>query len=116
MTRKEALTALLEKVEAGDWSFNLSAAAFPPESAYGKCTFMFADEAFNGSIDAAMALHEAVLHERVFVEVHWSKRYEDEARVSLNLGRQGWRAGSGTIARAWLIAIIAALIAQEGEA
>ena len=73
--------------------------------------------AFSGSLDAAKALHEAVLHERTFVEIHWSKRCEEETRVSINRGLEGWAAAQSTNpARAWLLAILEALIAEASAA
>ena len=68
--------------------------------------------AYNGSIDAAKALHDAVLP-------GWDLQictYEDdlfEVSVSLPLCVKTYDGLSEIIARAWLIAIIRALIAQE---
>lgn len=111
--RVDSLKALREKVRAGqhvsrkEWN-----------SLFHKMTTLDAlQDAQCGSLDAAKALHDAVLHERVFVEVHYSKRYEDECRVSLNCGEHGWTSASNNPARAWLIAILSALTAiEEGKA
>ena len=107
MTRRDALTELRDKVKAGEWSFNLSATAFPPEHAYAKCTFMFADEAFGGSLDAAKALHEAVLPGWV-----WGKN-QHGIWVSKSINQVGYYGSSDNPARAWLLAILGALIAKE---
>ena len=64
--------------------------------------------AYNGSLDAAMALHEAVLPGWGFCVTQVGANVEGsvEAYYSDNINP----------ARAWLIAIIRALIAQECEA
>ena len=127
MTHKEALAELIAKVEAGGFDAPPSSARAPffnafmdlaeialPQNVTG-CSAL-AWQAYNmASLDAAKALHEAVLHERVFVEIEWSKRYNDEARVTISLGENGWYAGSGTPARAWLLAILKALHEMENN-
>lgn len=126
MNRADALAELIAKVEAGEFDAPPSSARAPffnafmdiaelalPQNVTG-CSAL-AWKTYNGSLDAAKALHEAVLHERVFVEIEWSKRYNDEARVTIGLGENGWYAGSGTPARAWLLAILKALQAQEAD-
>ena len=121
MTRLEALQALAEKVEAGADTEHDHAAAFPSESAYGHCTWHDSHKAAGGSLDAAKALHEAVLPEWVLGEFMW---WRDCCRVALmeidHNGRHGGRYARGTAgaenadpARAWLLAILKALIAQE---
>jgi hypothetical protein len=113
MTRKEALAELIAKVEAGEIAASDFDAFVPVFNV--TTTGNDAHMAYRGSLDAAKALHEAVLHERVFVEIEWSKRYNDEARVTISLGENGWYAGSGTPARAWLLAILKALHGMETE-
>ena len=98
------LRALIEAVERGEWWGDLPR----PQPLHTDLCW----KAFNGSLDAAKALHEAVLHERTFVEIHWSKRYDDESRVSLNCGVDGWFSASSTPARAWLLAIMRAVEAE----
>ena len=103
MTRLEALIELRDKVKAGI-DPNEIAAAMPcqrtTDLTYG---------AFRGSLDAAKALHEAVLpgwgaameaHGWAIVR-HPTKRFFD------------CQATSETPARAWLLAILEALIAIE---
>ena len=108
-----AIKQTLEYVEAGDFPADISArdlglAEFVENTGLPIIKMMY--EAFSGSLDAAKALHEAVLHEGAFVEIHWARRYDDESRVTIyNKGGGGWYAGSGNPARAWLIAILRAI-------
>ena len=97
-----ALQALLMKVEAGEWWANLPR----PDILHTDLCW----KAFNGSLDAAKALHEAVLPGWIgnfgtdgFAKVAKGGRVQtvmEVARVDDNP------------ARAWLIAILRALIAQ----
>ena len=122
MERKEALTSLLKKVEAGDDIGILS---------NGLCDFAFcagdlkgtAYQAFHGSLDCAKALHEAVLP-----GWHWGIEDNDQAEVFKEPVWDGdsghWAPGPSVLsnwcdkdnpARAWLIAILRALIAEEDD-
>ena len=109
MTRKQALTELIAKVETGSRGTGLNTV-----SVFGdNQTSMDAVDAFDGSLDAAKALHEAVLGE----EWTWSVYDGDQASVA-----HGGNADDGeyfgcfsaTPARAWLLSILRALHAQEG--
>jgi hypothetical protein len=76
-----------------------------------------ARNAYNGDLNAAKALHEAVLHERVTKYEVWSMRYGG----SVELRDKSDVLGAGTDvesnpARAWLIAILKALIAEAQPA
>jgi hypothetical protein len=115
MTRKEALAELIAMVEAEELEDDdqVRDALRPLGIPYLADRAQQAFAAFEGSLDAAKVLHEAVLHERAFVEIHWSKRYEDESRVTINMGEGGWHAAMGTPARAWLLAILRALHSME---
>ena len=99
-----ALKDLLAKVEAGEWWGDL------PRHACLHTDLCW--KAFEGSLDAAKALHDAVLP-------GWDLQictYEDdlfEVSVSLPLCVKTYDGLSKIIARAWLLAIIRALIAQE---
>jgi len=107
--RKQALIELRDKVKAGEWFPGLAQAAIGGVQAYHH-----ARKAFEGSLDAAKAMHEAVLP-------GWS----GEARMSgfgggqaavwnpMKRPGQDFRVDSQDPARAWLIAILEALIAQE---
>ena len=108
MTRLDALRALEQKVAAGEWFPGLAQLSFG-----GVQNYYIALDAFNGSLDAAKALHEAVLP-------GWDIQittYEDdsfEASVAHPLRVKTYDGVNSSMARAWLIAIIRALIA-EGE-
>mgnify|MGYP001810870771 CR=1 FL=1 len=105
--RLDALRALLEQVEAGTWPADFLAI---DNGIHGVTTAtMYA--AFSGSLDAAKALHEAVLP-------GWEWRLRDEGAAWV------WRTPSDLqssqeevddTARAWLICIIRALIEDAGE-
>ena len=108
MTRKQALAKLIEKVDAGDATNDGSMFR-----AFGdKWTICF--DAFHGSLDAALALHEAVLHERVVAEIKYCVRYEPIVRL-WDLASNISETTADTPARAWLLAIIKALHAEEAD-
>jgi hypothetical protein len=106
MTKADALRALLEKVEAGNWDHEAAATWLwrEPGEKYG-----WAQGAFNGSLDAAKALHEAVLP-------RWSWRRCDDGEFMLHDEESNeWAcADHDNPARAWLIAVLRALIEEEG--
>ena len=110
MTRKEALESLLVKVEAGDAYLRSHYKPTLKESAN------IAWSAYNGSLDAAKALHEAVLPGYGYGVGGWG------ARVWLYSNVPHWDGSKrqdvemvDLPARAWLIAILKELIAQEAE-
>ena len=108
----DAIKQTLEYIEAGDFPAEYSArdlglGEFAENTGLPIIKMMY--EAFSGSLDAAKALHEALMHEGAFVEIHWAGRYDNESRVTINKAGSGWYAGSGNPARAWLIAILRAL-------
>ena len=119
-----ALTDLRAKVaEGGNYApigmDQLAATAFPPENAYGKCTFHHVSRAFHGSLDAAKALHEAVLPDKGW-HVEWVAKYPALAfKPAAWCASVGWgsrhAAYSTDPARAWLLAILDALIAKEAS-
>jgi len=122
MTRKEALQDLLVKVKAGN------APEYSPfREAYVKTYWQAFDmkdqgiawKAYNGSMDAALSLHEAVLpgwtwhggqnaHHRDVTM--WVRKSEDGA-VTLE-----FNAYAATPSRALLIALLEALVAKDGDA
>lgn len=107
MTRLQALEALLEKVEAGEMPVTWR--AFDSDERIA----MLLHNAFNGSIDAASALHDEVLPGWVYSDLlRRGKRYT--ATVAKSVGDVGIDGVSIILARAWLIAILKALIAEEG--
>lgn len=100
---KQALIDLRDKVEAGDRSASLKNTPF---RGHGDLY----QRAYNGSLDAAKALHEAVLGGEYRARLDIGRRFRcwivspDNSKID---------AYSDTPARAWLIAILNALIAQE---
>jgi len=105
----DALQALLERVEAGTRGSGLNTVSIFGDTQ----TAMDAVDAFDGSLDAAKALHDAVLP-----GWHWSL-YDDngigiyEAQIEVHdwQGEPISGASKCNPARAWLIAILRALIA-----
>lgn len=109
---KQTLIDLRDEVVAGEWFPGLAQRSFG-----GVQKYHHAHDAYNGSLDAAKALHEAVLPgwnwlvgtNTVLVSMPDGERMPD--------GRTGLVAGSSKSgidpARAWLIAILKALIALE---
>lgn len=93
-----ALDKLIEAVEAGE--------AWPRE--FDVIPYMQsrtdAIRAFNGSLDAALALHEAMLPGWAFT-VNEDGAWTDERR---GLRRLGFKGAAPTPARAWLLAILRA--------
>ena len=110
--RKKAMEALLEKVEAGEFDLRHNSTArqvFPYLSATFDDLGLTARDAFNGSLDAAEALHDAVLP-------GWSCALNTNGGAQV-IGPNGERRHGlkqDAPARAWLIAILKALIEQEG--
>ena len=105
MTRKEALADLVAKVEAGEWP-SRGAYLIPGE-------FRPADPglAFQGSLDAAKALHEAVLcaddpQYGYLVGPMYAKIVHPSCGTVCD-------AQSNSPARAWLLAILRALHSME---
>tara|TARA_R100000084_G_C4655255_1_gene152413 strand:- start:2797 stop:3150 length:354 start_codon:yes stop_codon:yes gene_type:complete len=110
-----ALKELAGRVESGNfYGFNEFATCwenalgiYTPNTAGYTCGY----NAYKGSLDAAKALHEAVLPEWGWV---WSNR--GKGHVTPNSGkysRLAQTAENDDPARAWLLAILKALIAQE---
>lgn len=108
MTRKEALEALLAKVEAG-------AATMPEIHAVLQRDGLNSTSAYNGSLDAAKALHEAVLPDWGYLDL-LRRGQRHTARISVDVFCKTETGVSDSLARAWLIAIIKALISMEPEA
>ena len=113
MSRIEALAELIAKVEAGHWMHGANTATraiFPydemSENDLGLCAFA----AFEGSLDAAKALHEAVLP-GAWAHVRYTGEY-GHATVDVK-GEEYDANNADNPARAWLLAILRALHAQE---
>ena len=103
----KALDELIAAVESGGDTIQhniyiKASHAFPPESAYGKCPFYEVDRAFHGSIDAAKALHDALLPGWT-----WTRWPQGDIEVCKD-GCEFYIGQSFDPARAWLIAILKA--------
>ena len=110
MTRKEALAELIAKVEAGeDPGFGVWVDVF--------CRDAFnAIEAFNGSLDAAKALHDAVLPEYGYGIIGTMSDGSCKACVVPKIDNPPEYHGRNPCpARAWLLAILRALHSKEAE-
>lgn len=97
MTRSDALRALIAKVEAGE---SWECPYFLPTTSI---------DAFHGSLDAAKALHEEVLPGWAW----WFEPNQETHFAGVYSAPHLFLAGNGTPSRAWLIAILKALIAIE---
>jgi hypothetical protein len=108
MTRRDDLIKLRDAVRSGV-AVPLSFICLDAES------HRQAFRAYNGSLDAAMALNEVVLP-----GWRWQLRHNEYDSTAYivqrpnSLGSVRTEAKSDTPARAWLLAIIEALIMQEG--
>jgi len=122
--REQALTDLLAKVDAGDQpqpkDFRAALEVPMQDMRY---TFMPNDAraAYGGSLDAAKALHDAVLPDEGW-ELWRTGKYPGMIPGSPDhefAAAVGWghvvKGYADTPARAWLIAILKALIAQEKD-
>ena len=100
-----ALERLAAAIEAGEFSGDLTG----PEMGFPNTSAAVLYDAFSGSLDAAKALHDAVLPGWRFevrlstAEIWESYHVAFSADVADNP------------ARAWLLAIVRALIAKEGK-
>jgi hypothetical protein len=120
MTRLDALKELKAKVEAGEWSGKAAASLWPSGRVVGSDWFHeypLALKAHEGSLDAALRLHEAVLP-------GWKWNLDSDHGADVNNRELGWTDRykgtwiersdkANNPARAWLLAILSALVAQE---
>lgn len=106
----QALRELRKRVEAGEWPADFL--AIDSNSDLAKVTTATMYGAFSGSLDAAMALHEAVLPGWVMESVHLHGEVAIKRRRPLDTA---YGYADGNPARAWLLAILAALIQEAGE-
>lgn len=111
MERIDALKELLANVEAGE-----AAGKFGPimSNWWGGDSQIDAMRAYNGSLDAAKALHDDVLPGWTTTHAHGHRfNWSWNLTKIENSGKRYACAESTTPARAWLCAILKALIAQE---
>ena len=107
MTSKlDSLRALQAAVKAGEAKADHFRAVWPGYMGTTTPTAKNAGEAFDGSLDAALALHKAVLPGH-----GWGLSHVGAYVCDLD-GRAEYGEATDP-ARAWLLAILAALVAQE---
>ena len=113
-SKKQALQDLLETVDAGGANGNDFADVFgsPCQDMEYDQRVHSAKMAYRGSLDAAKALHDTVLHERVVCELKYSVRYGGLVRL-WDMGALIGEAENANPARAWLIAALKALISEQ---
>lgn len=70
--------------------------------------------AYTGSLDAALALHESLLHEGAVCEFRHVKRYADESYVYVHVKDETCTGRASNPARAWLIATLKAYRSLQG--
>ena len=121
MTRKQALTDLLAKVEAGEFDatedrpakFNGFCSHWEAaRGAYTNPNYKTAWLAYNGSLDAAKALHEAVLPGWGYAVSPQYARVVDPIPLYGSPNKSKDAINADNPARAWLIALLKALIAE----
>lgn len=112
MADRNALAALIEAVEGG------ADETLPWRQVFGWDDTLNADAACRGSLDAAKALHEALLPGWIVHRLYgpyprdprWRMQIRDASRKSIPVA-----AISPDPARAWLLAILRAIAAEGGE-
>ena len=108
MSEKTPIRALIEAVEAGVEE------TLPWRRVFGWDDTLNADAAHNGSLDAALALHEALLPGWVF-DVTNDSAFVVRDGVDWDNARNPQYVGESEIpARAWLLAILRAHEVQHG--
>ena len=118
MTRKQALAELIAKVEAGDDANVSSLLRMLASKARDEGNIWpshDADKAYRGSLDAAKALHEAVLPDW-YVFIKGQKGYVWFAELMDRDDNRHPQTEGETPARAWLLAILRALHSMEPDA
>lgn len=127
MTRLEALKELAVKVEAGEFTpdpggpvmqhyrrFVAMAEIALPQDVW--TMNVLAHDAYKGSLDAALALHNAMLPDAP-AQLTDMRPYGGSGgwlvSISWNKDKDKHQAGNENLARAWLLAIIRALIEKE---
>jgi hypothetical protein len=103
MTRLEALRAMHDDVRTGAIPDDAETGAF---KVLGFTQMRFARSAYDGSLDAAHSLHKSVLP-------GWEWDRDGGIMIVWTDGVDRQIAYSDSPARAWLLAVLSALIAQE---
>lgn len=110
MTKTEALKALLEKVEAR----HPTCPIYQINRAFSRCFQRVFRDAFHGSLDAAKALHKALLPGWMYCHVPCAVTVARQERLHDGMIFDA-PSEEGMESRAWLIAILKALIAIEEQ-
>lgn len=122
MTRKEALADLIAKVEAGEerYPFSWANEGYNTGDLFDSRDNV--NRAYNGSLDAAKDLHEAVLPGWIVHDFSQNSRSMGWNIVlasksgTYSTSHQGGNVGfCDSPARSWLLAILRAIHAQEGD-
>ena len=116
MTRKEALAELIEDVIQDDWPS-------PHNCRLAGINHTLSEVAYNGSLDAAKALHEAVLPGWDYILTNAGEHGGESPgpmaavgeRDALERGDEPFKASTNILARAWLLAILKALDSMEKD-
>jgi hypothetical protein len=101
------ISVLLDKVRTGT-AIETDFAEAWPKAMHGEHDYAW--RAYVGDLNAANALHDAALHERVICEHKYSARYGSLVRL-WDMGTLLADGESDKPARAWLTAILSVLIA-----
>ena len=126
MTKLDALIQLRDKVKAGAFTPEPGGPLMPSYRAFTtlseislpqdvRALDVLAYDAYKGSLDAAKALHESVLPGWEWGVTCNAEQPNGPAAFVAEWGdyQNGFEAMSDTPARAWLLAILEALISQE---
>jgi hypothetical protein len=111
MKKLEAQIALRDKVKAG--GIEPYAQAEFTGAIEGEYSHVRARDAYNGSLDAAKALHDAVLPQLYWNLAEWDGAWT--AQIPISASKKYEATSEHSPARAWLLAILEALIAQEQD-
>jgi hypothetical protein len=109
MSRRDDLVKLRNAVEVGTWPGCT-------EAVFSHSEHMSAFRAFNGSLDAARELHDATLPGVFWHIGHLDEGYVPTVAHEHYTDNPSWHGFNMCPARAWLIAILEALIVQEDAA
>jgi hypothetical protein len=106
MTRLKALRDLKAKVEVGEYDVRAFRAVWPFSEGHDDIGSHALYAMKDNSLDAALAMHEAVL-------TGWNATVQTAGACYVYGPRGEHSASSSSPARAWLLAILSALISQE---
>ena len=106
------LDAVIAAVETGNSRMSLGyeyAGVLPDDLCFKS------SDAFDGDLNAAKALHEALLPERAVANLRFARRYDEESYATIEMPGGHKPLGRAlNPARAWLIAILHAYRGMQG--